>query len=153
MEKTKKVLNIILLTLRKTGLYFMTISILVGIIATIIESGKYIYSNFFVYTFIASLLFAIESYIFKIKAIKYILQILIHYILSSSTFVLVLVVFSGMAGENGKSAFLLFIVYTVGYAIVMTIYTIFRNILNKNNKEEKQEYHNQFIKDNNEVKK
>ena len=148
MEKTKKVLNIVLLTLRKTGLYFMIMSLLIALLGVITESGQYFKTEYFVFILIASLLFAIESFVFNIEKIKaYILRVVIHYFATTITLVFVIVI--SKITTEGRALFLLVIAYTILYAIVIGVYSIFKHILNKKEQKEKNEYKSQFSKEEN----
>lgn len=143
MEKRNKVFDFILLTLRKTGLYFMIFTMLIALLASLDEGNQFFAVSYFKFILLTAFMFALESYVLSIEKIKtYILKVVIHYILSVSTFVLVMCTWAKTT-TNGKQTFILAIIYTAVYALIFGIKAIIMAV-GKKKKSEDQEYKNQF---------
>lgn len=144
MEKRRKVFDFILLTLRKTGLYFMIFTMLIALLASIDEGNQFFAISYFKFILLTSFLFALESYVLSIEKIStYILKVVIHYVLTLFSFVLVMCTWAKTT-TSGKQTFILAIVYTAVYALFFGIKAIFMTV-NKKKKAENQEYKNQFL--------
>ena len=144
MDKKEKVINYICDIFKKTGFYFMLFTMLLVILASFNESNQYFAISFFKFILLTSFLFALESYIFSIKKINvYILKVVIHYILTVLTFILVMCTWAKTT-TSGKQTFILAIVYTLVYAIVIGVIAIIK-FANKKKENKETEYKNQFI--------
>lgn len=143
MEKKKRILDYMLLTVRKTGAYFMAITMIIVIVSAIINSDQILSVGYFKFILLTSFIFALASYVFKIKKIKSIVfKVFIHYVITALAFVLILCLWSG-ASPDSKNALILLIVYSFIYFVIAGIYALVKAI-GKSKENKGKQYSMQF---------
>lgn len=141
----KKALGVIKSIIGKTGTFFMFVMLLFSTFITIVSPSKDVFminTSFLWYSLLFSFVLALAGLLLKINVIRsFAIKVILHYIVATADFTLVLCIMSGAAA--GSQLFVLTLAFTIIYAVVMTVYCLIRSILAKKENAEK-EYSTQF---------